>query len=159
MHGQGDLRKFSGHTAQRGDPHPEDRAGSAHGDRIGHADDVAVSHAGGQGGGERFVGADLPDALVGLLLHVPYDFPESGSETGELNSAEADGKVEPHAEKDDQHNGTEQKCTQFSEDFSNDCFHFLFSFAKKYRGTHLASSPVFASLPIQARLRQRRRKA
>ena len=114
VHGQGDLRKFSGHTAQRGDPHPEDRAGPAHGDRIGHADDVAVSHAGGQGGGERFVGADLPDALVGLLLHVPYDFPESGSETGELYSFQPDCKVQPYSEEHRQHDRSEQERAQIT---------------------------------------------
>ena len=107
-----------------------------------YADDIAVSDAGGQGCSERFVGADLPDALIGLLLHVQNNFPESGSETGKLNAAQTDGEVEPNTEKYDQHNRPEQKRTQFSEDLSNDCFHFLFSFAKKFRGTLLSSSPV-----------------
>jgi hypothetical protein len=55
------------HAHDGGDPHPEHRAGAAHGDGVGHARDVARADGGGQGGAQ---GLELGN---GMLILAPGD--------------------------------------------------------------------------------------
>ena len=73
----------------------------------------------------------MPDTLIGFLFHVQYDFPKSCPKTGKLYAFQPYRKVQPHSEEHRQHDWTEQESAQISQNFTDDRFHFLFSFAKK----------------------------
>ena len=145
MHCQRDLRELGCHAAQRRDPHPEDRAGAAHRDGVGHAHDVAVAHAGGQRRCQGLIGSNLSDAVVRLLAHIQDHFAKSGPKAGKLHALEPDGEIQADAEEYRQHDGAEQKGSQIPQNLSDDCFHVPFSFVKKYREA-LRESPGFPSV-------------
>ncbi len=124
------LGVFGGHAEETGDPHPEDRAGSAERDGRADADDVAGTDGRGQRGGQ---GAELRDVARGTLIRSDRQF--DGFEDIFLDKSGPDGHEDMCSEQNDDEGPAPQEvrnsgdcvCKHGKSTFRKDMFHITFN--------------------------------
>ena len=92
------LSKDRSHAEECGKPHPEDGAGTAHGNGCGNAGEVAGADLCGNRSGERLEGTHTVLAcFVAKECDAAEDLAEGLSEAADLNETQLDGEINASA--------------------------------------------------------------
>ena len=92
------LAVFCSHAEESGKPHPEDGAGTAHGNGRGNAGEVAGADLCGNRSGERLEGTHTVLArLIAKECDAAEDLAEGLSEAADLNETQLDGEINASA--------------------------------------------------------------
>ena len=115
---QRNFRELGAHSYKRGDPHPEDCAGTAYYDSSGDAGDVAGTDRCSQSGGESLERCNF--ALAGLLLleHLSYGVLHGVAELAELQELGAYAEDQAYAYQQTEHDGTPCDVVQLGYEFA-----------------------------------------
>ena len=102
LHCQHHFTVLGGHAKQCGHPHPEQGAGAAHGNRRGHAGNIARAHRGRQRRHQRGIGGDVAISLVAGAAAAP-DHAKATHDIAQRHEAQSNLKIKARAENQHDH--------------------------------------------------------